>query len=192
LASGAIAQTYSWVDEEGNVHYGDRVPPEYADQEQRILSREGVEIGRVERALTNEEREQLETLRRVEEEDRERRQRQAERDHMLLTLYATPEEVRHARDARIEGIRAQMRIAARGVERIEEQIGRLENRIAGHEERGEEVPQDLRKRYEDSLQQLRENERYLMERDEEMERVRRTFNRDMQRMEELRAERGTR
>ena len=36
LISASLAawgqKVYRWVDEDGNVHYGDRVPPQYAEQ----------------------------------------------------------------------------------------------------------------------------------------------------------------
>ena len=40
-------QNYSWVDKNGERHYGDAVPPEYAQQERRVLNSQGVEIQRV-------------------------------------------------------------------------------------------------------------------------------------------------
>ena len=33
---------YRWVDKDGQVHYGDSVPPEYAEQDRDILNRQGV------------------------------------------------------------------------------------------------------------------------------------------------------
>ena len=37
---------YRWVDKNGQVHYGDSVPPEYAEQDRDILNRQGVSVGR--------------------------------------------------------------------------------------------------------------------------------------------------
>ena len=38
------AQTYKWTDEQGVVHYGDSVPAEYSQREQRVLNSQGVEV----------------------------------------------------------------------------------------------------------------------------------------------------
>ena len=38
---------YKWVDKDGETHYGDHVPPEYATQEQHILNSKGYEIRRL-------------------------------------------------------------------------------------------------------------------------------------------------
>src|SRR4051812_45834888 len=40
--------SYSWVDKDGERHYGDVVPPEYAQSERRILNSQGVEVQHVE------------------------------------------------------------------------------------------------------------------------------------------------
>jgi hypothetical protein len=38
------AQTYKWTDEQGVTHYGDSVPAEYSQREQRVLNSQGVEV----------------------------------------------------------------------------------------------------------------------------------------------------
>jgi hypothetical protein len=41
-AWGAPGRTmYKWVDEQGVTHYGDRIPPEYASQEQHVINSTG-------------------------------------------------------------------------------------------------------------------------------------------------------
>src|SRR4051812_23656432 len=37
-------QTYKWVDENGVTHYGDSVPAEYSQREQRLLNSQGLEV----------------------------------------------------------------------------------------------------------------------------------------------------
>src|SRR4026209_733931 len=60
LAGGALAQdkgkkVYRWVDKNGQVHYGDSVPAEYAEQDRDVLNKQGVKIGREEGTITPEE-----------------------------------------------------------------------------------------------------------------------------------------
>src|SRR3979409_2698137 len=35
---------YRWTDEQGVVHYGDRIPPQYAQKERTVLNSRGVEV----------------------------------------------------------------------------------------------------------------------------------------------------
>src|SRR5271165_2449601 len=46
--SGSGHTLYKWTDEQGITHYGDRIPPEYAAQEQHVINAQGVEISRLE------------------------------------------------------------------------------------------------------------------------------------------------
>ena len=62
LAGAADAQQsskekklYRWVDKNGQVHYGDSVPAEYAEQDREVLNRQGVSVGREEGTITPEE-----------------------------------------------------------------------------------------------------------------------------------------
>src|SRR5262252_3054325 len=43
---------YRWVDEQGVVHYGDHIPPQYAIQERAILNAQGVEVGHLDAPKT--------------------------------------------------------------------------------------------------------------------------------------------
>jgi hypothetical protein len=46
---------YRWVDEQGVVHYGDHIPPQYASQERAILNSQGVEVGHLDAQKTQEQ-----------------------------------------------------------------------------------------------------------------------------------------
>src|SRR5688572_12769969 len=69
--------SYRWVDEKGVVHYGDRIPPQYANKERAVLNSQGVQVGHIEAQRTPEQ--QAEYLRRQQQELRAR-----ERDAFLL------------------------------------------------------------------------------------------------------------
>src|SRR5687767_9355934 len=48
-------QTYKWVDEKGVTHYGDSVPSEYSQREQRILNSQGLEVTKRQAEMTPKE-----------------------------------------------------------------------------------------------------------------------------------------
>ena len=51
----AGAFMYKWVDDEGEVHYGDSVPPEFSDKERRKINEQGRTVKVFEAAKTPEE-----------------------------------------------------------------------------------------------------------------------------------------
>src|SRR3954447_18581929 len=56
-------ETYRWTDEQGVVHYGDRIPPQYAQQERSVLNSQGVEVRRLDAQKTPEQRAAEERIR---------------------------------------------------------------------------------------------------------------------------------
>jgi hypothetical protein len=106
LASGPAAaqKLYKWVDENGQVHYGDKIPPEYANQDREVLNKQGLSVGREEGAETPEE------ARAREEREKQAKAAadQAQRDRMLLATYQNVDEIELLRARRLDQIDAQM------------------------------------------------------------------------------------
>lgn len=113
-------QIYKWVDEDGNVFYGDSVPPEYAERPKEVLNDQGVAVEALQGKKTAEqiEQERIETARR-EEIDRQRRA-----DLALLATYLSVEEIQMHRDRRVELFQAQSRVTELYLRNLER---RLEN-----------------------------------------------------------------
>ena len=113
-------QIYKWVDEDGNVFYGDSVPPEYRDRPKEVLNDQGVAVEALQGKKTPEqiEQERIETARREEVE----RQRRA--DLALLATYLSVEEIQMHRDRRVELFQAQSRVTELYLRNLER---RLEN-----------------------------------------------------------------
>jgi len=112
LAGPAVAQKklYRWVDNEGIVHYGDHIPPEYANQDRDLLNEQGVTVGFEEGEITPEERAEMARLAALEAEEQQRREDAARRDRALLDTYLTIADIEDLRDRRLELIDSQIRV----------------------------------------------------------------------------------
>jgi hypothetical protein len=102
---------YKWVDADGVTHYGDRVPPEYASQEQHILNSRGYEINHLEAQKTPEqmaadERRKLET------------QQSQSRDKNLLNTFASVQEIERLRDQRVQLVADQIKVTNQFLETL--------------------------------------------------------------------------
>lgn len=97
---------YRWVDKEGNVHYGDSVPAEYAEVDKQVVNEHGVTMGVVRGKKSAEEL----AVERREEELRARRELQRRQDQALLATYLSVDEIVMHRDRRVELFRAQSRV----------------------------------------------------------------------------------
>jgi len=108
LASTATEyqRTFRWVDENGIVHYGDSVPPEYADAEKQVLNNHGVTVDVVRGKRTAEE---IAEENRIAELQRVKRL-QRRQDEALLATYLSVDEIIMHRDRRVELFQAQSRV----------------------------------------------------------------------------------
>jgi len=111
------AKMYKWVDDKGTTHYGETIPPEYANKDRSELGKSGRVIEKKE-VLTPEERrasEQADTKKRADEEAALERKR---RDKALVNTYSNEKEIDLARnrnlqqiEARINSINSQLKMA---------------------------------------------------------------------------------
>jgi len=97
---------FRWVDDAGQIHYGDSIPAEYAELPKDILNEHGIAVDLLEGKKSPEEleAERLETERMVA------RDKQLRADQALLATYLTVEEILMHRDRRVELFQAQSRV----------------------------------------------------------------------------------
>jgi len=102
---------YKWVDSDGVTHYGDRVPPEYASQEQHILNSRGYEI---------DHRDAQKTAQQVAAEERKRLETEQSqtRDKNLLSTYASVQEIERLRDQRVQLVADQIKVTNQFLETL--------------------------------------------------------------------------
>ena len=115
--------TYSWVDDEGIRHYGDRIPAEYADMPKQVVNEHGVTVGHIEGRKTAE---QLEAER-VAEELETQKELQRRADLALLATYISVKEIEMHRDRRIELFQAQARVTELYLRNLRRRLDQLRN-----------------------------------------------------------------
>jgi hypothetical protein len=112
---------YRWVDEQGVVHYGDHIPPQYASQERAILNSQGVEVGHLEGQKTQEQ---------VAAAARERATQMKQRQHdaFLITTYTSVKDIEALRDRRLDQLRGQRAAAEQYTESLRTRLASLQSR----------------------------------------------------------------
>ena len=109
---------YKWVDEQGVTHYGDRIPPEYAAQEQHVINSQGVEISRLEAQKTPE---QLA----IEDQKKLDAEQSQNRDRNLLNTYASVQEIERLRDQRVTLVSDQIKVTSQFLEVLNGKLKKL-------------------------------------------------------------------
>ncbi len=107
LVAGAQQRTsYTWIDDDGVRHYGDRIPAEFADKMKSIINEHGVIVGQIEGKKSEEELEAERVAKRMEVQ----KELQMRADRALLATYQNVDEIEMHRDRRIELFQAQSRV----------------------------------------------------------------------------------
>ena len=93
---------YRWVDKQGKVHYAQALPPEAVNQARREFSaKTGTAVGSVDRALTPEERAQLEADAKAAAEAAIATNEQKRVEDIMMASYLTEQDLRRAYGDRI-------------------------------------------------------------------------------------------
>jgi len=115
------APVYRWIDENGTVHYGDSVPPQYSQDSRDVLNEQGVQIGHV---VGRESASQFSAEQQVAQEAAAREQH----DKFLLSTYASSSEIEQLRDERLDQIDGQIKASASYIDSLTLRLAALEER----------------------------------------------------------------
>lgn len=117
---------YRWVDENGTVHYGDSIPPQYAKTERQVINEQGVTVETMPAEKSAEERAREEQQQTAREIERQRAGETAQRDAILLNTYLSVEEIEDLRNRRVEILDGQIRVAELYLENLREKLKKLQ------------------------------------------------------------------
>ncbi len=176
---------YKWVDEHGQVRYGDRIPPQYAKDKNETLNKQGVVVDRKAPAKTKEQFAEEERLAAEKAEQERKRQEQARLDRILLDTFTNEDEMILTRDGKIEAIEAVIRVTKSRTEKIKERLTQQKRRAANLERAGNGVPDKLKRQIAESRRQIRHNSDYVANRRKAQEAIRAQFELDIERFRKL-------
>ncbi len=107
FSTTAWAKLYKWVDNQGVTHYGETIPPEYADKDNVQFNDKGRVIKRTDKINADERRAQEEAAAKKRTEDAAALELRR-RDKMLLNTYSNEQEIDLARDRNLQQVEARL------------------------------------------------------------------------------------
>jgi hypothetical protein len=172
---------YKWVDEHGVTHYGDSVPPQYAERGVELLNRQGVEVGHTDAAKTPE---QLAAEARIHEASL----KQQQHDNFLVATYTSVKDIETLRDVRLDQLKGQRNAAEQYVENLHSRLVALQTRakhFRPYSPQARRMPDDLAEDLVHTLNEMRVQNGALMAKSAEVEAVKEQFDTDIERYREL-------
>lgn len=188
LPAVQAGKLYKWVDENGQIRYGDRIPPQYARKSNETLNQQGVTVDRKEAAKSAEqiaEEQRLEAARLAAERLQQEKDR---KDQILLDTFTNEDEMVLTRDGKIEAIEAIIRVTNGRTEKLKLRLNELKTRAANLERSGKPVPEKLNTEIRETRQQIAYNFTYVKSRNGDKNLIREQFEKDIARFRELQAE----
>ncbi|HEX7026820.1 MAG TPA: DUF4124 domain-containing protein [Gammaproteobacteria bacterium] len=182
----SAAKLYKWVDEDGTVHYSDKLPPEASQGAHEQLNKHGQTTGVVKEPGEELEAEIVDTV----AEEQRRRQAEIEarermRDRILLDTFTTERDLMLTRDDRLNAIDSQINLMKGNNDRIQRQVSEVQARIDRIRSKGTEVPANLLKQQDSLNDQLGKNQEYISARQKERNKLAEQFEADLKRFREL-------
>jgi len=169
LAGSVWAQTvYKWVDENGDVHYSQTLPPEQTEKAHDRLTEDGLIEARIDRVMTEDEREQLEIAQEREQEEAARIRLQEQKDRLFLATFPTEEDLEASFESRKNNVLAERRSVESLIDQARSRFSERIEQAASLERQGNPVPDHLVERIAESRSSLRELNRRLQSVDQRL------------------------
>jgi hypothetical protein len=185
LSSAEAGRLLRWVDDEGKVHYSDKIPPEYVDQAREELNTQGVQVREIPRAKTREEVERERELQRLRQERERLVAEQRAADRVLLRTFRSEDDLMLARDGKLTAIDVQIQVTQGNIRRHQKKLSQLQHKAATLERSGRPVPDQLRSGIASTLNSINEAYAAIEQREQEKNAIRAVFERDLRRFREL-------
>ena len=184
MAAGTnYATTYKWVDEQGVVHYGDSIPPQYAEKEHQLLNNQGIEVGHTEAQKTPEELA-------IEARAHDALVKQQQHDSFLLATYTSVKDIEALRDVRLEQLQGQRIAAEQYVENLHSRLIALQGRVKhfrpyNARRDARRMPDDLAEDLVHTLNEMRTQSNALTAKNQEVATLKEQFDMDIDRYRAL-------
>jgi hypothetical protein len=181
---------YKWVDDKGVVHYGDTIPPEYANRDRSVLNDRGVRVGFEEGEITDQEREVAARKQAEAEAARAAKLEEARRDRSLLETYASVTDIEELRDRRVELLDSQIKVAELYLGNLRKRLVTLQEEASDYKpyttrENAPQIPANLALDISRTAESINGYERTLAQTRADQEALKAAFDKDIRRFKEL-------
>lgn len=185
ISMSANAEYYRWIDKNGDIQYGDRVPAEDTELGRDKLNTGGRVVESVERAKTAEEIIVFEEQQRLAEIQRQQAAEQAAYDRALIATFSNVEDMERARDERISLIEQSIELSRGRIRKQQAELVKLDESRQRFLAVGQDSPPAIDRAEKRVLELITVIEEYIRDREVEKEQLRQQFKKDIARYTEL-------
>jgi hypothetical protein len=187
-ADKSSTRSFRWVDDKGVVHYGDTVPAEFARKQTSELNEQGVELRQSPAQLSPGDAKSA-------QEREAAAARQLQHDRFLLSTYTSTRDIEQLRDERVSLVDAQIVAAGGFLSAADTRMKALWKRALNFRpysgaEGARRMPDQLAEEIVRTVNEERAQREVMRRKQEEKERLRASFQSDIDRYQALLASRS--
>ncbi|WP_162267999.1 DUF4124 domain-containing protein [Thiohalocapsa sp. ML1] len=189
LVSGAAPlaapQLYRWVDDQGNIHYSDVMPPTEVEKGHTQLSPEGLRVRTVAPAKTPEQIQRERELERLRAQQQRMLDQQRADDRVLLNTFQSVDDLIMTREGNLSDIDTMVQFKKANIRRQQDWLAQLRADAADLERKGERVSDQLKERIASTERSIEEALTSIVAREQQKQEIRAKFDRDLKRLRQL-------
>ena len=185
FATATDARLYRWVDEAGNVHYTDTLPPAQVERGHTEMSGKGMVIDTTEPAKTADQVRQEEEAKRARLAAERAKKEQEAADQMLLRTFASVDDMIMARDGKIASVDAMVRLTRGNIRRQQDWLRKLRAEAADLERAGKPIPTLMGNNITASEKSIQDAYAIIVDHEHQKQEIRASFAKDIRRFRQL-------
>lgn len=179
ISVNAEAKLYKWVDKNGQTHYGETIPPEYANSDTKTL-----EKGRVKERSDGFDKSQQEESK-IDPEVAKAAREAKRRDEALLNTYSSEKEIDLSRDRNLLQVEARVNSFTTMLKSAKESLDSLYKERDNLTKQNRKLPQSLTEDITEGEALVSKRQKELETSQREMDAVKARYEADKQRYREL-------
>ncbi|MES9945533.1 MAG: DUF4124 domain-containing protein [Candidatus Thiodiazotropha sp.] len=183
--SSQAGKLYKWVDDKGQTHYTQTLPPSDAHRARSQLDEQGIIVNEVDAAKTEEELRQEAEQERLRKEQQRLVEKQLAQDRVLLRSFRSEDDIQMTRDGQLQSVDTSIRVTQANIKRLKLTLEEMQQDAAKRELSGRKVSKKMLHDIETKRQALEDAYRSIIDREHDKNRIRQSFARDLKRFREL-------
>ncbi|MEW8584245.1 MAG: DUF4124 domain-containing protein, partial [Candidatus Thiodiazotropha sp.] len=183
--SGLAGKLYKWVDDKGQTHYTQTLPPTDAHRARSHLDERGITVQEVDAAKTEEQLRQEAEQERLRKEQQRLVEKQQAQDRVLLRTFRSEDDILMTRNGQLQAVDTSVRVTQSNIKRLKSTLEDMQNDAAQRELSGRRITKKMLQDIEIKRQALKDAYRSITDREHDKNRIRQSFARDLKRFREL-------
>lgn len=186
LGNASAAKLYRWVDQDGNVHFSDQVPPEAIQGAHSQLNKQGMTVERQQAVKSAEEKAREEELERLRKEQQRLAAEQQARDKALLRTFRSEDDIVLTRNGKLAAVDSQIQLTQSNIKRLKRTLANMQANAAKMEKQGRTLSQKYRDDITATQRQIEDSYAAILRREQEKAQIVASYDRDLARFRQLR------